>query len=331
MSVAGPAVTVSSLLAKIQASYEKKDFTKAEELIKQADDPSDAQAIYDVVFKTVRTNCWGAFLKNRHLKQVIWHRPLIDIINRLITRIKLNDEKVTQNANRILLQIVQNKDWCRMLSYRYFIDFATVSRPLAVYMVSKPTFLKHLHNTHFSLLLKKLPDLAVHLIETLDGMILDDEDYTDWVVGILKWLLVNDATARNIMLSSDNFNDLLEQLFIEFDEDRFFVIEVLKQTELCRRWLKSAEAYQHPLLGIKDYQDLAAHYKSNDIILSMQYIALAGRLLEEELGAVINKMSSLSITYTPAHEDSQRGSTTATTKEPTIASPHPIDPKKQFF
>jgi hypothetical protein len=308
MTLIGPEVTISPLLAKIQESYAEKNFKQVEDLVKSATDQRDAQAMYDLVFRTVRANCWIAFLKNPNLNHVIWHRPLVDIISRLETRLKLGDKTVTHNSNLILLHIVRNEQWCRTLSYRYFIDLVPLSKPLAIYMVSRPEFLLHLHYPHFSLLIAKLPSQAIKMLETLDEMILHEEEETDRVIAILKWLLVNDKVARNILFLSPKFSDLLEQLFLEFEDDKFFALEVLKQSELCHRWLKTEDAYQHPLLTIHDYQELACHYLLTP--LSMQYITLASSLLNQEFNAVVDGLATMriedvkspSLSYTPANE-----------------------------
>ncbi len=308
MSLLGPEVTSSPLFAKIQASYVGKNFEEAEELIKAADNPDDAQAIYDLVFKTVHSNCWLAFLKNPHLNHVLWYNPLNNIVRRLEAGLKLRDKTLTLNMNRILLLIVHNDEWCRTLSYRYFIDFVPLSKPLAAYMVTKPEFLIHLHYTHFSLLINKLPDLTNKLLETLDDMILNEEEHTERVIAILKWLLINDAVARNMILSSPKLSNILDQLFFDFEDDRIFVLEVLKQPELCHQWLESDDAYQHPLLRLKDYHELAKHYMLRNTPLSKQYITLAGSLLEQELSAVIDELEAMKIedaqesflSYTPA-------------------------------
>jgi len=306
-----PVMTVSPVVAQITACYMQKKYHQTAAIIAATQDMDVAEAIYNCVFRIVQPGCWIAFLKNDNLNHFLCYPQLLNIVKRVEIALKNSkDPLVVQSANKIFLTIVQNEEWCRTLSYRFFIDLVPLSKPLAVYIVSQPAFLLHLHYPHLSLLIAKLPALASHLIETVDSVIFDDEEHTELAIAMLKWLLVQDEKASSIMLSNGQFNDLLEQLFIEFEEDRVFALEVLKRPNLCQQWLKSDDAYVHPLLKPDHYRELGLYYVLFNEKLSLQYVRLAGSLLEQELFDLINKMELLKIqdvtendaTYTPAKE-----------------------------
>lgn len=310
-----PVTTVSPLVAQIAACYAQKKYQETAVMIAAVDDVDIAEAIYKCVFRNVQPACWIAFFKNTYLNQFLCYPHLVNIVKRIEAALKNAKEPlVLQSANKMLLTIVHNEEWCRTLSYRFFIDLVALSKPLATYVVSQPAFLMHLHYPHLSWLIAVLPDLAEHLIETLDSVILADEQHTDRAIAMLKWLLIQDEKAKIIILSNERFNDLLEQLFIEFEEDRLFAMDVLKNPRLCQQWLETVDAYQHPLLNRDDYRELALHYLLNNEKLSMQYVRLAGELLEKELlnnlealtsemaAMQIDEITKTSATYTPARE-----------------------------
>ncbi len=222
---------------------------------------------------------WITFLEEQYLSDGLEHKQLTFIFETAIEeRKRASDQDIRALWDEVILSIAGNPKWCQALSYRYFLDYVENSFRLAEYIVKTPTFLIHLDYYHIDLLLEKLPTLYVpQVLRTFDNLLQDDEENFEKVICALKWIFIKNPTVRKCILTKPKFGFSSDQLLLEFENDKLFAIDVLKNESLCENWIKQGflSACSHPLLKNQDYQALALHYKfKKNPVLSSQYLKL---------------------------------------------------------
>ncbi|MGE3318237.1 MAG: hypothetical protein AB7I18_02985 [Candidatus Berkiella sp.] len=281
MSHSGP-------LGELTQLYHAREYQKAAEVIKGIQDRAHAEAVFQLITKIVNVDSWLAFLKNPHLKPFIYHHELTLMLNKVMVisvalksfmKKKLSNDscevkRKQANMCTLLVAIVENDDWCKVMSYSYFIAFVPHNPLFASYIANSSQFLRHLDFYHINLLLTKLPRKTSEILTTLDTLILQDEEVSEWVIAILKWLIINNANVQREIFQ-ESFTDCVEQLGLEFEEDVAFAIEVLQTPFLCERWLGiKDQPFMHEKFTFKDYKRLMEHYLPINPALGLQYAEL---------------------------------------------------------
>ncbi|MCS5710375.1 hypothetical protein [Candidatus Berkiella aquae] len=296
MSLSGP-----FSLALFKQLYQLKQFRAAATLLSHATNIKEAKEIYELITKTIQTNCWQSFLSNPHLNPFIYHDELCEMLERLLKAMvrelksaQLTDfdraQHVVRNLQQTVVLIAKNPQWCRVLSYSYFVPLISTNPFLAHYVTTDPNFFVHLDSVQIAKILALEPFKARNLLLRINSLIFNDEENAHWAEDTLRYLLVRNLEAQSMMLEKVQFHDFLEITFLYFEENRAFAMEVLKNKLLCREWLKCNEAYKHPLLTAQDYIALSK-WHANDPGLSAQYV----RLSTQSMKNVIENMQMLTL------------------------------------
>jgi len=291
MSLSGP-------LFELTQHYQAKEYEKAAEIIEGIKDTDYAAAIFQLITKTVNVDTWLAFLKNPYLNRFLYHPELTLMLNKaLVTSTSLNGfiKKMDKSDSRnmvvlkqkklstLLVAFAKNETWCRTMSYRFFLNFVPLNPFFASYIANSSKFLRHLDHFHISLLLTMLPRKTVEILTTVDSLILEDEEVSEWAIGILKWLIVHNTSAQKEILQ-ECFADSVEQLGLEFEDNAAFALEVLQTPFLCEHWLGIKDKpYQHEKLTHKDYKCLMDYYLPSNPELGLQYAQLFNEAAQREL------------------------------------------------
>jgi hypothetical protein len=195
---------------------------------------------------------WRAFLLNNVLNRILFHTNVKWILNSVKEELS---KKVVDNSNeweKVLVSIAQNPNWCRELSYSYFISIAEVSSRLRNYIMSTESFCTQLAPFHIGVLATKFPYNVDKLIQTLLEIFKDEKskDKQLWAMASLKRIIILSHDARVKITCSLEYLTILRMLKEEFKTDRFFAKDVLNIPYLVKMWLGRNElfAYKDKLL-----------------------------------------------------------------------------------
>jgi hypothetical protein len=247
----------------------------AVEKILSEQDPSQAPSLFKQVFTQQEPRLWAAFLQNEILRVILFNTNLKKILNAVKEKLSKDVVDNREVWEKILVLIAQNPNWCRELSYSYFIALAAVSPCLRDYITTTESFCTHLEPFHIVVLATEFPNNLDKLIQTLLEVLIDGkcDDKQFWAKTALKRLVILSEDARIKISCNLEYRFILLVLKEEFKIDRFFAKEVLKIPYLVKIWLGRNEliAYKHKLLTNKDFKELSDGYKYISMRISQTY------------------------------------------------------------
>jgi len=220
---------------------------------------------------------------------------------------------IIKNLQQTVVIIAKNSQWCRVLSYSYFVPLISTNPLLANYVTTDPTFFVHLDCVQTEKILRREPHRVFNFLLRINSLIFNDEENASWAENTLRYLLLQNQEAKELMLNKHQFYDFLELNFLYFEENRSYAIEVLKDRLLCLEWLKCAGAYEHPLLKPQDYIVLSKWY-AGDADLSAQYAHLATQSMKD----VIDRMQMMTLSELTEDDLSPPTNSTIVVRQPSI-------------
>lgn len=257
-------------------AIEHKKYYIAEKAIKQFTDPNYALKIFEAI-KMVPL-CILAFLNNPHLREQLTFIELRNLIIRVQKQLSIlqKSKKSIISLEEITVTIVKNPQLCRILGYRFYLDFVKNDALLANFIINSADYIVNLDYTHIDRkLINALPKCAPQILSTIQTVLQSKGNHYEWALNTIKWLFINNAIAKNLILNDFIFLDIHFELQEAFYKDRLFAVEVLKDPQLSSFiGVPSSTVYAHPLFKTEDYFYLSQHFENRHPSLAEQYLNL---------------------------------------------------------
>ncbi len=291
MSLAGTAgskiaSSSNSISEQIQALIAQKNLNALYQLIKGCQHRALASKIYEQLFDKALPRCWIAFLQNAHLNAILGPKELISIAHKANLAIcdDNQDEMHKKFFHYVLVAIARNSAWCRMLSYRFFLDYVANSKPLLEHVIFDMEFMTHLDYVH----MKMLFDLIVSsreqeiVLEYLDELLEGNSPLYAWALECVQYMFIH-SPSLNIKLQKLGYDTTISKLKSAFLQNKFFALEILKDPSLYAFFgLDPQRAHQHPLLDSADYQEIIAHLGRVEPMLAYSYTLQSAASVSQE-------------------------------------------------
>ncbi|MBS0288391.1 MAG: hypothetical protein JSR17_13935 [Proteobacteria bacterium] len=282
MSLPGPTIE------RINNLIESKDFTALRKALKGYNDASLQMAlqIKELVFKKLMASCWLTFLENKQLSEALEYRDLIDIVKRAYDSLQKDIISVAarKNLEGMLVTIASNPAWCRMLSYRFFLDYLPFCPALTEFIVYDEDFIKHLDFVHIDVLMRFLSDeQMVAILEYLDELLQNPKSPQHaWAKIVLKHLFKCNDKVRLMIINSEILSYSNQWLKQEFFQDKELALAVLKMPQFCHQWLGIGleQPYMHPLFEKDEYKALIDALMAGHPGLAFEYINMRIKEME---------------------------------------------------
>lgn len=265
----------NSISEQVRSLIVQKQFDVLYRLIKNCWKTSYAQEIYQELFASWLPRSWLAFLQNPRLNIILEPNHLIKIISKANAAI-CNDklaENYKKNYHLVLVAIARNSKWCRMLSYRFFLDFVSSSKPLLVHVIFDIEFMTHLDYVHMSKLFDLIPEGEEQsiVLEYLEDLLDSKSPLYRWALETIKYTFIH-CQALDKKLQASSCEAIISKLKAAFVQDKYFAVDVLKRPHLYGFFdLIPQHAQPHPLLDINDYKEIATHLRKEEPMLAYGY------------------------------------------------------------
>lgn len=293
---------LNAILAQIHNFIAEKKFKELYAFIKDSKQASFAGAIYQVLFANWLPGCWLAFLRNPHLNTIIEQKHLIAIIGKASEAI-CHEHLAQENKkyyHLVLVAIARNAEWCRMLSYRFFLNYVSMSRPLMEHVIYDIEFMTHLDYVHMGMLFDQIidPEEQNVVLEYLEELLDGKSPLHGWALESVKYMAIH-CHDFNRKVQAAECETIMKMLTLAFHNDRFFASEVLKRSHLYQLFdLADQQAYLHPLLSMDDYVEIMMYLREKAPMLAYHYSLLEpSRVIQEEQSSeiIVEGMMALSL------------------------------------
>lgn len=279
----------NSILGQIQALIAQKNLGALYELIKDCRNRTLASKIYEQLFDKALPRCWIAFLQNAHLNAILGPKELITIAHKANLAIcdDKREEKHKKFFHYVLVAIARNPVWCRMLSYRFFLDYVANSKPLLEHVIFDMEFMTHLDYVHMKMLFDLIAASEEQqiVLEYLDELLEGESPLYQWALECVQYMFIH-SPSLNVKLHKFEYDTTISKLKSAFLQNKFFALEVLKNPSLYAFFaLDPKRAQQHPLLDTVDYQEIIAHLGRVEPMLAYSYTLQSAASVSQEVDA----------------------------------------------
>ena len=295
-------------LENIKNLLMQKNFQKVRLIIASCTEEKFAAGIYNEIFPKMLPGCWLAFLQNPNLNHVLGPRELISIMN--ASNAAVSHQNTNQAKKKyfhlVMVAIARNTNWCKMLSYRFFLDYILNSKDLLEHVIFDLEFMTHLDYVHMAKLfdlITEVDDQKV-ILEYLDD-VLDGSYHYQWALYAIEYMFIHCPTMCE-KISQFQCETITAKLQAAFLQNKHFAISVLKNPQLYAFFgIESTEAYQHSLLNMNDFKEIAMHFKKSDTLLFTKYAIIHVDLAAKECQASLETLTiklSQELVITPSFD-----------------------------
>lgn len=294
-----PIALSSDTLQKIRNLIQLNFFIEARQLIETCTDSAMASGIYQEIFNKTLPKTWLAFLQNPHLNTILGYRELIYIMQSAYSA--LNNEKASttmkQYFRSVILKIAQNPAWCRILSYRFFLDYLQNNDPLLEHVIYDTDFITHLDYTHVEKLFSFTSKSRHHriLLEYFEELLDDQSSRYVWARECVKYVFLYSPIGYE-KITEFECETIMAELQDAFLNDKHFAVTILKYSEIYQFFgLDETKAYQHPLLDMGDYREITEALKKTNLPLACAYLIFQIGNLNQKFQALTDIVASITI------------------------------------
>lgn len=297
----------NSISAQVHSLIEEKKFNQLHELIKGCRKSSYAPEIYQAIFGHWLPRCWLTFLRNPRLNATLEPKHLIEIVGKAHSAIC--NEKLAQEHKKyyhlVLVAMARNAEWCRMLSYSFFLDYVSTSKPLLEHAIYDIEFMTHLDYTHMCKLFNFITEADEQnvVLEYLEDLLDNNKSSLHrWALEAAKYMFIHCQGLDKTLLAS-SCETMIEKLKSAFMNDKLFAVNVLKRPHLYPFFdLAALQAKQHPLLDLEDYQEIMLHLQKAEPVLALDYALQITTPIQQAYISVSMVAGMTALTFTDTQE-----------------------------